>query len=210
SKSWLEDFLQGEGNGEKKKVFVRHALIEMFKGYEAISLADLLMRLGELVNHIKDDYGLYLSDFSFQKVKDEVERQKLEFLQKFNAAFSGIQNQLIAVPAALLLAGASIVQKSGWHLENILILLAYGVFAAFMTLTIRNQRNTLEAINDQVDEHKQQIEREHLGLSERFEESYDKLGGRYKHQKNLLRVVDGLIALSLLIITALVVWFALT
>src|SRR5690606_22892972 len=108
----------------------------------------------------------------FQKVKAEVEREKLEFTTRLNKIFSDIQNQLLAIPAAMILVGGQMKQVNAFSLSNILIWLGSLVFSILMLLLIRNQRNTLAAIKNEIDHQWELIGGSHQAVSGLFEKSY--------------------------------------
>jgi hypothetical protein len=206
SKAWLKEFLIGGGHEAQKKLFVQAALVEMFKGHRLVDLGSLLPRMRELTNLIEENFKLYIADFSLRKMKDELRRQKLDFIQKLNGAFSNIQNQLLAVPAALLLAGTQLQASEGLCANNMLIFVGYVVFAAFMVLMVRNQVSTVEAIQAQITEQRIQMTREHPQLTETLEVAFADLDKQYRRQRWALRIVDGLVALSLAVVTATILW----
>jgi len=206
SKAWLKNFLLGEGHEAQKKLFVQAALVEMFKGHRHVKLGSLLPKLRELTNLVEENFKLYISDFSLRKIKDELRRQKLDFIQKLNGAFSSIQNQLLAVPAALLLAGTQMEASEGLNVSNIFIFFGYMLFSAFMALMVRNQVSTVDAIKAQVTEQRGQMTREHPQLTESLRDAFADLDKQYRRQRRVLRIVDGLVALSLGVVTATIIW----
>jgi hypothetical protein len=206
SKAWMREFLIGEGHETQKRLFVQAALVEMFKGHRVAKLGSLLPRLRELTNLIEENFRLYVADFSLRKMKDELRQQKLDFIQKLNGAFSSIQNQLLAVPAALLLAGTQLQASDGPNAKNMLIFAGYVVFAAFMALMVRNQVSTVDAINAQIEEQRIQMAREYPQLTETLRAAFDDLDKQYRRQRRALSIVDGLIALSLFVVAATVLW----
>lgn len=208
SRTWLRQFLGDEGHEAQKKLFVKSALVEMHKGNRLISLGELLPRLRELTNLVEENFKLYISDFSFQKMKDELRRQKLEFVQKLNSAFSSIQNQLLAVPAALLLAGTQMNVVEGVSGKNLLILGGFLVFCALMSLMVRNQMSSIDAIKLEIDGQKDQMKQEHPMMTDALSGAFDELYCQHGRQRRVLRIVDALVASSLAVITGSVVWGA--
>jgi hypothetical protein len=88
---------------DQKRTIARTVLSEMFAD-EPPSFSRLLDRFVDFRARCIAGYQLYVSEFSFQKIKSEVEKEKLEFTLKLNKIFSDIQSQLLVIPIALILA----------------------------------------------------------------------------------------------------------
>lgn len=202
------EFIDSEAHKEQKATIIKSALLELFAGQTRVSFAALLGRFGDFADKVKAGYQLYVSEFSFQKVKNEVEKEKLDALVKLNKVFSDIQNQLLAVPVALVLAGGQMEAKGNWGIKNILIWLGALVFAIFMDLLIRNQRHTLRAVKQEIDQQRQQIEEKYRPIADRFKDSYKEVAARHIHQQRLIWVVELLVAIALAVPTVLLLWFS--
>lgn len=202
------EFIDSDTHKEQKKTIVRTVLLEMFAGRSRIPFSELLSRFSDFIDKVRASYQLYVSEFSFQKVKAEVEKEKLDATTKLNKVFSDIQNQLLAVPAALVLAGGQMEDKGAWSSKNLLIWLGVLVFAVLMTLLVRNQRHTLHAVQQEIDQQWQQIKGKHHSVADRFSATYKQLDKRYRHQERLIRVVDLLVALALAVTTGMLLHFS--
>lgn len=206
--SFDSNFVNTDVHAEQKKVIVKTVLLEMFKGQGKVEFAKLLWKFGEFLERVNASYELYVSEFSFSKVKAEIEKEKLDATAKLNKVFSDIQNQLLAVPAALILIGGQMENRGEWTVKNILIWLGSIIFSVFMTLLLRNQRNTLKAVKQEIDQQWQQIEGKYQTIAPRFQDIYQQLDLRYRHQEWLIRTVSSLVALSLAVATGLLLWFS--
>lgn len=202
------DFINTEMHAKQKKTIIRTVLFDIFANATAISMADIIKCFDHIVAQANASYQLYVSEFSFQKVKSEIEKEKLEFITKLNKVFSDIQNQLIAVPAALILIGGQMQNTGTPSIRNALIWCGAFVFAFFMDLLIRNQRNTLAAIKNEIDHQWRIIRDKHQAVSGIFEDSYAVLQNRHNEQRRLLRSVDCLVALALLAASGLFLWYS--
>jgi hypothetical protein len=202
------EFTESKTHKEQKKTIIKTVLLEMFTGRSRVPFSELLSQFSEFLEKVQASYQLYVSEFSFQKVKAEVEKEKLDATTKLNKVFSDIQNQLLAVPAALVLAGGQMEDKAAWSSKNLLIWLGVLVFAVLMTLLVRNQRHTLHAVQQEIDQQWQQIKGKHHSVADRFSASYKQLDKRYRHQERLIRVVDLLVALALAVTTGMLLHFS--
>lgn len=201
-------FVDSDTHKDQKRTILRTVLFDMFTSRTSVPIADLLSRFVEFMDKLGGSYQLYVSEFSFQKVKAEIEKEKLDATTKLNKVFADIQNQLLAVPAALILVGGQMEERNFWTGKNVVIWLGGLVFSVLMTLLIRNQRHTLLAVKQEIDQQWQQIKGKYSSVADRFEPSYKQLDERYHHQKWLLRVISFLVAVSLAVATGMLLWFS--
>ncbi|WP_212626157.1 hypothetical protein [Pseudomonas sp. PP3] len=119
------EFVNAQIHKEQKSSIIKSVLIEMLKTNELdrLTLPCLLKRFSEFVERVNANYQLYVSEFSFEKIRDQVEKEKLDFMLKLNKVFSEIQNQLLAIPVALILIGSQTAPTESISLHNIFIFL---------------------------------------------------------------------------------------
>lgn len=203
-----QEYIASPTHQQQKHTIFRSALFGMFSSSREVALADLINRFPELVEHVESSYQLYVSEFSFQKIKAEVEREKLEFTAKLNKVFSDIQNQLLAVPAALILVGGQMEAGLAWSVKNLLVWFGAVVFSILMNLLIRNQHHTLNAVKLEIDQQWQLIQGKHRQVAQQFRTSYTQLYARYNHQRILLGTVSALVAVALAFATGLLLWYS--
>lgn len=202
------DFVGSDTHQEQKQTIVKTVLLELFAGRSKLPFSELLAKFADFAEKVRASYQLYVAEFSFQKVKEEVEKEKLDAMLKLNKVFSDIQSQLLAVPVALLLVGGQMVNSGRWSSKNVLIWLAALIFAALMDLLIRNQRHTLRAVKQEIDQQRQQLETKYQDVAPRFKDIYGEIWDRHKHQQRLITVVDALVAIFLGITTTVLLWFS--
>lgn len=202
------EFIASETHAEQKRTILKTALLELFSGRKKLPFSELLSRFGDFVEKVRASYQLYVSEFSFQKVKAEVEKEKLDAMVKLNKVFSDMQSQLLAVPVALVLVGGQMENKGDWTSKNLLIWLGALIFSILMDLLIHNQRHTLRAVKHEVDQQRQQIESKYQTVAPRFKDVYDEIDARHIHQKCLICVIDGLVAICMAISTIVLLYFS--
>ncbi|MDH4869833.1 hypothetical protein [Pseudomonas sp. BN515] len=202
------DFIESTTHKQQKATILRSVLFELFGGQTKTSFASVLANFKQLVDQVVSSYQLYVSEFSFQKVKAEVEKEKLEFTTKLNKVFADIQNQLLAVPAALILIGGQMENGRAWSIKNLLIWSGAIVFALLMNLLINNQRHTLRAIKLEIDQQWELIQGKHKTVADQFKSNYRQLDDRYQHQHRLLGTVSTLVAAALAFATGMLLWYS--
>lgn len=204
-----QQFFDSDTHAGQKKTIVRTVLLDIFKGNQTVPFASLLHCYSSFNNAVKNSYDLYVSEFSFHKIKAEVEKEKLDLTTKLNKVFSDIQNQLLAIPVALILAGGQIESSHDWTLKNILIWLGAFVFMLLMSMLIRNQQHTLDAVKQEIDQQWLDMNGRHQAVAHRFQDAYSQLEKRYLHQHKLLTKVRFLVTASFLTTTLILLWYSL-
>lgn len=199
---FAKDFINTDAHVEQKKTIVKSILLEMKKEAEAdkFTIGLIFSRFDEFSRRVSSSYQLYVSEFSFQKIKAEVEKSKFEALAKINKVFAEIQNQLLAVPVALVVVCGQMEAGNGLSLKNLFIIAGSLVFAIFMLFLILNQRNTLRTIFLEMTAEWDLIKGKHNAVKVKFDEPYRLLRKRYRYQSILLEAV-GLVVLVSFFIT---------
>lgn len=193
---FAQEYMNTETHVEQKRTIVKSILLEMKKevGGEKFHVGLIMSRFEEFARRVSSSYQLYVSEFSFQKIKAEVEKSKFEALSKINKVFSDIQNQLLAIPVALVVVCGQMEVVNGFSLKNFFILVSSLIFAIFMLFLILNQRNTLSTIFLEMTAEWDLIKGKHNAVKLKFDAPYKLLRSRYRYQAILLEVV-GLVVL---------------
>ncbi|MDH1859199.1 hypothetical protein N5D44_12985 [Acinetobacter junii] len=191
---------------KEKDKLLKKALVSFFNNSEKISLSQLIYDFHKLHVFVNDELDIYMSKFSYEDVKDQVERDKVDFIVRLNKVFSDIQTQLIGVPVSVILAadklklGALASQDPnkilGFSMSNLLVIGAIGFYAIFISMLIRNQNNSLQALHEEIAFHKERFDSKHKGLAVKFSKSFEQLESRYTHQKKMLIWIDALVSLA--------------
>lgn len=141
-------YFEAAHHREEKRNIVRGALLEVCKGQLVVRLAELLPKFGDFVDRVKASYTLYTADFSFERLRSEVDSKNVEDMLRLNKTLADIQNQLLALPAAMLIAGASVKPNS--MAANLTIWFGVTVFAWVMQMLVANQQNSVAVIKQEV------------------------------------------------------------
>jgi hypothetical protein len=149
---------------------------------------------------------MYASEFSYEKVRAEVEKDNLDSMLKLNKTFSEIQNQLLALPVALVLVAGQMTAGSELTLKNFVLWAGALLFSILMWLLVHNQRNAVMAIEEEIDFRWQKIEKQPLAIKERFEGSFISLRKRKNKQDVLLKFLNCIVVVSLASSTLALYW----
>lgn len=193
----MERLLQSQSHQDQIRDLLKTALIETLEGSEE-QFVDLLHNFARFFQRFDDNYHLFISKFSFEKVREQAEEQRLAYTDKLNAVFAGIQSQLLGIPVALVVVASQMKDSGDAVLENLLILLGALVFAGLLLLLVANQRHTLEALRLEIERTRKTITH-HKQIRQRLEDIYSGLEDRYLHHFRLLGWIELLVGFSVLL-----------
>lgn len=196
------EFANDESHADQKRSIIRTTLIEQFQPHRSVTMAEVLTNFEAIATNARHSLAMYMNEFSVAKVRSEVERQNLDDTISLNKTLAEIQNQLLALPAAILLAGATI--KTGETLRNYSVLFGVVIFAIFVWILASNQKNSIDAISAQIIRRKNKVEKMPVGSNASIIPLFTALEDRVGRQKCTLCVVK-CIVLTVVIATALAV-----
>lgn len=146
----------------------------------------LLKNMAEFHQRFIDGYRLFSASFSFEKVRDQAESIKLEYLGKIHKTFSDIQGQLLGIPVSTIVVATQFKDvasltgslRTGQMWLNVSILVGAFIFCILLTCAVLNQKHTLDALEQEIERHKNSLEGEHAGLKERLGGIFEALTDR--------------------------------
>lgn len=196
-------YFTSDHHRDQKRNIVRTSLLEVCKGKLVTHLFELLPKFGDLVDRVKASYALYTADFSFEKLRSEVDEQNVEDMLRLNKTLADIQNQLLALPAALMLAGAGV--KEGSFATNASIWIGVGVFAWVMHHLVKNQQNSVTAIEQEVQLRIEKVTSQPADIANRVLPRFDMLRGRVSKQQQVLKQIFRAVIVVWVVTTGIVV-----
>jgi hypothetical protein len=160
--------------------------------------AYLLKNLGSLKAEVAKGYRLFVSSFSYAKVRSELETARLEFIGKIHKTLVDIQGQLLGIPIATFVVasqmkGADKCSPEGWM--DAAVLAGAWIFYVLLLLAIANQWLTLGAINAEIDRQKKKVAKDFEAASALFKDVFDQLSTRTKVYRGAFILV-GVIGLA--------------
>ncbi|MDD2933777.1 MAG: hypothetical protein PHO76_07820 [Methylotenera sp.] len=171
----------------------------------------LLEHLTDLLKSFSEGYRLFVADFSYDKIVNQLEVAKLEEVGKIHKTFSDIQNQILGIPVATIVVAtqmkvALIIGYEFW--VNTAVLVGCWVFAILGVFVLRNQLHTLKAIGDEIDRKKKQMLKDYKPVEDLITKSFPFLEKRLSTQRWAFYTVDAIFVFGLII--SHVVYFNLT
>lgn len=196
-------YFESDHHREQKRNIIRASLLEVCKGQLVMRLSELLPKFDDLVDRVKASYSLYTADFSFEKLKSEVDAQNVDDMLRLNKTLADIQNQLLALPAALMLAGAGV--KDGIFATNVSIWIGVGVFAWVMHHLVKNQQNSVTAIEQEVQLRVEKVKNQPADIASRVLPLFDMLKNRVTKQQRVLNQIFWAVIIVWVVATGIVV-----
>jgi hypothetical protein len=156
----------------------------------------LLLEIAELVTKFSDGYKIFISDFSYDKVRDKFEEAKVENSGKLHKIFSDIQNQLLAVPVATVIVATQMKASSDQpaKIANMALLTGAWIFAILFLILWFNQWRTLRTLESEIKRQEKILTVDYEGIGIMFDDMFTPLYNRIRNQKILLGFIICLVA----------------
>lgn len=193
---------------DQKRSIVRAVLLDAFKGKKTVTVGEIFHKFEDIVEDVRSNYAMYAAEFSFERIKAEVEKDNLDSTLKLNKTLSEIQNQLLAMPVALVLVGSQMTPDTALSIKNVVIWLGAFVFAGLMIMLIRNQRHAIDAITEEIRLRKVKVDAQPEGMAGKFKCGFDDLQKRALTQTRTLSILRGFVILSIVLATGLLIWYS--
>lgn len=168
---------------DQRKIILKKVLTEALRHRQPDKcFLYILNNFENIKKQFDDNYELYIRSFSFEKLKEEIEEKKIEYLAKLNGVIGDIKNKLLAIPLAVIVIGTQYKYSGCLTLQNILILIGILFFVILMTILIVNQGHTLLHINNEIEGLKTRFENKYSDIEKKFKKDFDVLKRRYRWQ----------------------------
>jgi hypothetical protein len=202
------DYINDSHHEDQKRAIIKIALLDLFKGKQKVSFSEIIKKYDEFVISVRSSYAMYLAEFSFEKIKAEVEKDNLNSTLKLNKTFSEIQNQLLALPVTLVLVSGQMQKADGLILKNLVIWLGSLVFSILMYMLISNQKESIKSIGEEIELRQEKINALPIDIKEKFELGFGKLATRRQSQNRLLKIVAFMLIASFFFSTIVLFWYS--
>jgi hypothetical protein len=155
--------------------------------------AVLLTHLPDLLKQFDEGYRLFVADFSYDKIVDQMETAKLEDLAKIHKTFADVQSQILGIPVATIIVATQYkptvtVDANFW--VNTAVLLGVWIFSILAAFVLRNQQHTLDALDAEIRRKKNKVEQEYSAIQSSVAGVFTALENRLKTQRRAFCAVD--------------------
>lgn len=183
--SIVDSLLVDESHIEQKRSIFKEVIFGMLINIEIEKrFSYLLENFGEFSTRINENYQLFVSEFSFDKVRIEYEEHKRKYVSSLNDVFSAVQTKMLGIPVALVVVSSNVskIVDGATFWSNIFLffsVLAYGVMMIFL---LQNQKHTLTSIKTEYTSHMNRLKNQFFEQYEKIESIKTELDQRYRYQ----------------------------
>lgn len=180
-------------HSDQKKTLLEAAVVQMTGSLRpALRFRHLLRNLDQIIDEVSKGYRLFVSSFSYAKIRDEVENARIDYLGKIHKTIVDIQGQLLGIPIATIVVATQLKESKGCDLPfwtNSAVLAGAYIFVALLAIAIVNQWATLTAISEEIGRQRGRIANEFAAVGNQFEDVFTSLDTRIWWHRAALFIV---------------------
>ncbi|WP_332028591.1 hypothetical protein [Kaistella sp.] len=196
------EILTSDMSTDKKNIYLNELIDFLNKKGESDRFSYLLKNFENYISTAASTFNFYLRNFSFNKLKVELDAKALEFYQKLQGVINDSQAKLIAIPTALVFVFSTFDYENINSLKNYLTLVGLIMFCIFIQIFINNQKSAISFIEENINYYKLSYNNDISELQKSFEKVYK------ERDKQLKRIQQIQLLLWLLpILTVSVIMF---
>lgn len=187
-----------EAKGEERAMLLNEIIEHKYSRGSEHSVNDLLCDFETFFTQFQEAFQYYLRNFSFNKLKYELDTKSLEYTSKISAIISEAQTKLIAIPSAFILVGISLDFTEINSLKNYVILLGAILFAVLLEVFILNQKAGLRLIEADLESYIDRLDSKVLKVQNKISSIKSELG-KQKNRILLIEIILWTITLSIVL-----------
>lgn len=151
----LSQYIRDIDSYKEKNTIYLNQLIDFLNNKSKIDrFKELLLYFEEFYDKCNVAFEYYLSNFSVNKIQLELDNSVLEYSKNIRSIINDSQSKLIAIPAAFILGATQIDYTKPLLLKNFLIIFSTFIFSYIISIFIKNQKNAIDIISDNLDNYK--------------------------------------------------------
>lgn len=190
-------------HSDQKRTLLESAVVQMTGSLRpGLRFRHLLRNLNQVADEVSKGYRLFVSSFSYAKIRDEVENARIDYLGKIHKTIVDIQGQLLGIPVATIVVATQLKDSKGCDLAfwtNLAVLSGAYIFVALLAIAIVNQWATLTAISEEIQRQRGRIANEFAAVGSQFEDVFVSLDSRIWWHRAALIIVGGAAIVGLVI-----------
>lgn len=175
-----------ESNTERRLLYINELIDFLLPIFENIRFGSLLEMISEFNDKCNNAYQYYLRDFSYNKLKIELDSKALEFTQKIQAVINDSQNKLVTIPTAFVLVFAAFNFKEPGDIKNIASIISLFIFAILIQIFLNNQFSSLAFTETNIATYRATFSQNNM---EKFGQRFNQVSSELDKQKKRLRLV---------------------
>jgi hypothetical protein len=196
-------FVGDDAFNEKKLGILEGAIRETCQPYaEPDRFQGFLANLPELAEKATHGYRVFISEFSYEKIRDSLETAKVEYAAKIHKAFTDIQTQILTIPVATVVVATQMKAANNYGYEfwvNTAVLAGVWVFAILVAFLLVNQWFTLTVLDNEITRQQGQTEKNYKDIAVQFSGVFEFLQKRLWWQRFALKAVGVVLAIGFIL-----------
>lgn len=195
--------LQTNAFADKKNVYLNFLVEYLIPIEENTRFSYLIQNYYDYDDKAESSYNYYLRNFSYNKLKVELDSKALEFNQKLQSVINDSQTKLIAIPTALVFTLSTLDYENINSFKNYLLIIGLIIFCVFIQIFINNQKSSIGFISDNILQYKSTFEQNKIV---ELEKSFSKVEKEKIKQSNRIILMQLFLWLSPIIAIATVLF----
>lgn len=183
-------------HAQEKAELLAAVVIELARGQRLERRFQFIIsNLERVCDEVEKGYRLFVSSFSYSKIRKEIETARLEYINKIHKTIVDIQGQLLGIPVATIVVASQLKLSKGCGAEfwtNCAVLLGAWIFVGLLWLAVRNQWQTLSMLTYEIKGQRARLDDDYAAVSNDFIDVFDDLDARIKWHRKVLAGVSGL------------------
>lgn len=188
----LHSFEEQHHRDSKLTILQEEVLNLLGSSGKATSISIILRNMDVLLEKVQKGYKLYVSEFSYSRIRKELETAKLEFVSKIHATIVGIQGQVLGIPISTIVVASQLKRATDCGSQfwmNVSVVFGAWVFLWLLRIAVNNQFATLNDLVDDITVQRKRLQDDYALVSDQFDDIYEKLLSRAKKHKFALRSI---------------------
>lgn len=189
----LGRIFDGSLHRDEKAGLLSDAIIDLASGQRRTArFKYLILNLDLVCDEVERGYRIFVSSFSYSKIRKEIETARLEYVSKIHKTIVDIQGQLLGIPVATIVVATQLKSSTNCDAAfwtNAAVLLGAWIFVVLLGLAIRNQWQTLAAIDGEINGQRKRLVDDHVSVRGDFIDVFDDLEARIRWHRTALVVV---------------------
>ncbi|MBJ9723005.1 hypothetical protein I5515_14475 [Acinetobacter calcoaceticus] len=154
----IESFIIENIHETQKRTIFSKAIVNYCKNEtEKFRFEKLLSGLKNIFETLDHDYAVFSSDFSYEKLRNEIENAKLEEQVKIHKVITDIQNQILGIPIATVIVATQFKTQKQVDYNAIYqfclntgIFIGVLIFVVILWFLIKNQKESLMGLETEI------------------------------------------------------------
>lgn len=192
-------------HADEKTGLLADAVVEISAGQRRDArFTHIITNLDRVCEEVEKGYRLFVSSFSYSKIRKEIETTRLDYIGKIHKTIVDIQGQLLGIPVATIVVASQLKAPGTCDLAfwtNTAVLLGAWVFIGLLWLAIRNQWFTLGALKADIEGQRDRLRKDYAAVRDDFDGPFADLEKRIGWHRVALGIIIGVAGISALLAT---------